>query len=105
MIFLFQRKWVCLNAHSVVSYATVKRCLSTMLNENHIVQRGNAKNSRYALSPTFKLFYPINLDECYSQEIDEREILMGYNFSLIPETLQNVPLFTVEEYLIFPPHR
>ncbi|MDR1348548.1 MAG: Fic family protein [Prevotellaceae bacterium] len=55
------------------------------------------RNSRYALSPAFNLFYPINLDEYFSKEIDEREILTGYNFSLIPETLQNVTLFTVEE--------
>jgi Fic family protein len=51
----------------------------------------------FALSPTFNFFYPINLDEYYSKEIDEREILSGYNFSLIPETLQNVSLFTTQE--------
>ena len=83
--------------HSAVSYATVKRCLSKLLSENHIIQNGNAKNSRYAISPTYNLFYPINLDEYYSKEIDEREILSGYNFSLIPETLQNVSLFTAKE--------
>ena len=83
--------------NSIVSYATVKRNLSKLLSENHIIQQGNAKNSRYALSPTFNLFYPINLDEYYSKEIDERKILSGYNFSLIPETLQNVPLFTAQE--------
>jgi hypothetical protein len=83
--------------NSAVSYATVKRCLSKLLLENHIIQQGNAKNSRYALSPTFNLFYPINLNEYYSKEIDEREILTGYNFSLIPETLQNVSLFTSQE--------
>ena len=86
--------------HSGASYATVKRYLSKLLNKNHITQQGNAKNSRYALSPTFNLFYPINLDEYYSKEIDEREILMGYNFSLISETLQNVPLFTAEELIL-----
>jgi len=82
---------------SVVSYATIKRCLSKLLSENHIVQQGNAKNSRYALSPTFNLFYPIDLEEYYSKEIDEREVLMAYNFLLIPETLQNISLFTSEE--------
>jgi Fic family protein len=86
--------------NSVASYATVKRYLSKLLSKNHITQQGNAKNSRYALSPTFNLFYPINLDEYYSKEIDEREILTGYNFSLIPETLQNVPLFTAEELIL-----
>ncbi|GHV57315.1 hypothetical protein FACS1894182_05830 [Bacteroidia bacterium] len=83
--------------NSIVSYATVKRCLSKLLAGNHIIQRGNAKNSRYALSPTFNLFYPINLDEYYSKEIDEREILTSYNFSLIPEILQNISLFTIQE--------
>jgi hypothetical protein len=83
--------------NSTVSYATVKRYLSKLLSENHISQQGNAKNSRYALSPTFSLFYTINLDEYYSKEIDEREILTGYNFSLIPETLHNVSLFTSSE--------
>ncbi len=83
--------------NSVVSYATVKRYLSKLLSENYISQQGNAKNSRYALSPTFNLFYPVNLDEYYSKEIDEREILTGYNFSLIPETLQNISLFTSQE--------
>ena len=61
------------------------------------MRQGNAKNSRYSLSPTFNLFYPIDLDEYYSKEIDEREILKGYNSLLIPETLQKVSLFTSEE--------
>ena len=86
--------------NSGVSYATVKRCLSMLLNEKHITQQGNAKNSRYTLSQTFSLFYPINLDEYYSKEIDEREILTGYNFSLIPETLQKVSLFSTEELIL-----
>jgi len=51
--------------NSVVSYATIKRNLSKLLSENHITQQGNARNSRYTLSPTFNLFYPINLVENY----------------------------------------
>lgn len=83
--------------NSIVSYATVKRSLSKLLEEKHITQQGNAKNSRYSLSPTFNLFYPINLDEYFSKEIDEREILASYNFLLIPKTLRTVPLFTAHE--------
>ena len=83
--------------NSAVSYATVKRYLSKLLNEQYIIRQGNAKNCRYIISPTFNLFYPINLDEYYSKEIDEREIFTDYNFSLIPETLQNVLLFTAKE--------
>jgi prophage maintenance system killer protein len=86
--------------NSAVSYATVKRCLAKLLSEKHITQQGNAKSSRYTLSPTFNLFYPVNLDEYFSKEIDEREILTGYNFSLIPETLQSVTLFSAEELIL-----
>ena len=82
---------------STVSYATVKRCISRLLHENYITCQGNAKNSRYAISPCFNLFYPINIDEYFSKEIDEREVLTSYNFLLIPEFLQNVQLFTFEE--------
>ena len=82
---------------STVSYSTVKRCLSKLLSENYITRQGNAKNSRYAISSRFNLFYPINLSEYFSQEIDEREILTGYNFSLFTEILHNVSLFTDEE--------
>ncbi|MGL4956018.1 MAG: Fic family protein [Bacteroidales bacterium] len=83
--------------NSIVSYATVKRSISKLLEEEQIIQQGNAKNSRYSLSSTFNLFYPINLDEYFSKEIDERTILASYNFLLIPETLQTVPLFTAQE--------
>ena len=80
-----------------ISYATIKRRLVNLLDKQYIIQQGNAKNSRYSLSPTYSLFYPINMEEYYRKEIDERDILPGYNFSLIPEVLDKVPLFTKEE--------
>jgi Fic family protein len=83
--------------NAVASYATVKRCISKLLVEKYVVQQGNAKNSRYSVSLQYNLFYPINLGEYYSREIDEREIFSGYNFALIPDVLQNVSLFTNEE--------
>jgi predicted transcriptional regulator len=67
--------------NSNISYATVKRYISKILTENYIVQPGSAKNSRYSLSPTYNLFYPINLDEYFSKEIDEREVLTSYNYA------------------------
>jgi Fic family protein len=85
---------------SDISYATIKRYLSKLLNENYIIRQGHTRNSSYALSPAFNLFYPINLDEYYHKEIDEREILTGYNFSLISETLQKIPFFTSQELIL-----
>ncbi|MDR2908179.1 MAG: Fic family protein [Bacteroidales bacterium] len=86
--------------NSIVSYATVKRCLSKLLSSGYILQQGNAKNSRYALSPTFNLFYPVNLNEYFNKEIDDRDILTSYNFSLIPDILQHSSLFTIEELAV-----
>jgi Fic family protein len=83
-----------------IGYATVKRCLSKLLDEGYITRQGNAKNSRYALSPRYNLFYPVDLDEYYSREIDERNILAGYNFALIPDILSNISLFSGEELLL-----
>ncbi|MDR3235166.1 MAG: Fic family protein [Prevotellaceae bacterium] len=83
--------------NAACSYATVKRCISKLLSEGYITQQGNAKNSRYALSPRYNLFYPVDLDEYYSCEIDERNILAGYNFALIPDVLGNISLFSEEE--------
>lgn len=85
---------------SVFGYATVKRNLSRLLNENLILQEGKSKSTRYALSPAFNLFCTINVDEYYSKEIDDRKILTGYNFSLITEILQKVSLFTSEELTV-----
>ena len=84
----------------VIGYATVKRCISKLLDEKYITRQGNAKNSRYAVSPLYNLFYPVDLDKYYSREIDDRVILEGYNFALIPELLQNVSLFTKEEFTL-----
>ena len=93
----FSSKEIFENLNAETSYATVKRCLSRLLAENLIVQQGNAKNTRYSLSPAYKLFQPIDLEEYYSREIDEREVLAGYNFELIPDVLQKVSLFTNAE--------
>ena len=82
---------------SVASYATIKRYLSKLLNGKLIIRQGNDKNSRYSISQEYGLFYPIDMDEYYSKEIDDREIITDYNFSLIQDTLQNVSLFTTEE--------
>jgi hypothetical protein len=82
---------------AIVGHSTVKRCISILLSKDYIIRRGNAKNSRYALSLRYNLFYPVNPDEYYRKEIDERNVLTGYNFMLIPDILSKVPLFTTEE--------
>lgn len=80
-----------------ISYATVKRRIISLLDNQYILQTGNGKNSRYSISPSYNLFYPIDVESYYRHEIDERNILPGYNFNLIPDVLSNISLFTNEE--------
>ena len=60
----------------------------------YIYAQGKARATRYFVSP---LFAPINLDEYYSREVDEREVLTEFNYNLIPDVLCKVNLFTQHE--------
>lgn len=77
-----------------VSLATVKRTISELVGSFYIYAEGKARATKYYVSP---LFAPVDLDEYYSKEVDERQILTGYNFNLIPDVLSRVNLFTLQE--------
>lgn len=77
-----------------MSLATVKRVLSQLMSKFYIYAEGKARATRYFVSPQF---VPIDLDEYYSQEVDERQVRTGYNFDLIPNVLSRVSLFTEQE--------
>lgn len=77
-----------------VSLATVKRMVNELMNSFYIYAEGKARATRYYASA---LFAPVDLDEYYSKEVDEREVQTGYNFGLIPDVLSKVALFTKEE--------
>ena len=76
------------------SLATIKRAINELVSSFYINVEGKARATKYFISP---LFAPINLDEYYSKEIDEREVQTGYNFDLIPNVLNRVSLFTEQE--------
>ncbi len=77
-----------------VSLATVKRMVNELMNSFYIYAEGKARATRYYASA---LFAPVDLDEYYSKEVDEREVQTGYNFGLIPDVLSKLALFTKEE--------
>lgn len=82
---------------SSLSYATAKRILSKLVREKLLVIDGKGKGTKYAVSPYYKLFQPINLEEYYKNEIDDRSIYEFFNFDLIQETLAAADIFTVKE--------
>lgn len=81
-----------------IGYATVKRNLSKLVDENLISTVGKGRGRKYLISPAYNLFYPIDLNSYFEKEIDEREIQASFNFDLIKKTLNNVILFTNEEF-------
>ncbi len=85
------------NLESEISYATLKRILSQLINENLVVTEGNGKASKYFISPSYQVVYPINVGKYFEKEIDERKIQKNFNLSLINDTLKNVQIFTKQE--------
>lgn len=80
-----------------VGYATVKRSIKRLIDLNYVNAHGQAKGTRYLISPSYGITRAINLEEYFSKEIDERDIQSGFNFELIPEVLASVKLFTQAE--------
>ena len=80
------------------SYATVKRALTKLAEDNLIIIEGKGKSTKYRLSPSYELLSDIDVEEYFSQEQDERQIKSTFNFSLIPEILSGAQLFTAQEY-------
>ena len=79
-----------------ISPATLKRDLSNLIKDKMVETEGQGKAFRYFLLPSYEMFLPIDIDEYFKKEIDERIIKNGYNFELT-DWLGNISLFTNEE--------
>ena len=79
-----------------ISYATVKRLLSQLLTEKYIISEGKGKGTRYFISPSYELLYPIDLLSYYLKEIDEREIKEDFNLGIF-ELLDKSEILTEKE--------
>lgn len=79
-----------------LAYATVKRGLQHFAEQGLLTVVGAGKATRYRLSEAYGLSYPIDLDEYFKKEIDERQIRRSFNHALI-DILRDQPVFTTEE--------
>jgi Fic family protein len=75
------------------SYATVKRVLTELLNEQLIIQEGIGKARKYSCSPYFQILCPIDVKQYFEKEIDERQIKRAFNLNLINDILYKISLF------------
>lgn len=79
-----------------ISYSTIKRILTQMLSDKIIETKGKGKGTRYFVSPSYQLLYPVDLDNYYTKEIDEREIKKAFNTDIF-DLLDRTNLFNEEE--------
>ncbi len=82
---------------SIFSYATHKRLLTALINEQFIITQGQGRGTKYLINPHYQLFANIDIDTYFEQEIDDRQIIDTYNPQLLLETLHQVELFTQKE--------
>ncbi|MCB9015570.1 MAG: Fic family protein [Lentimicrobiaceae bacterium] len=80
-----------------ISYATVKRLLSKLIDENLLTKKGQGKSTKYLISPTYEILYPVDKEKYFEKEIDERVIKESFNLQLISETLKVCSVFTSNE--------
>ncbi|MFK8057153.1 MAG: Fic family protein [Saprospiraceae bacterium] len=79
------------------SYATVKRMLQQLIDERLITPEGAGRGTKYQISHSYSLFYPIDLSTYFEKEIDEREVSEAYNLDLLSSVLPGIALFTEGE--------
>lgn len=79
-----------------ISKATLKRDIAELVAENYIIQQGKGKSTRYSIAPAYALFAPVDLNEYFEKEIDERSVQEGYNFDLL-NLFETTSLFTADE--------
>lgn len=79
------------------SPATVKRILSSLVENGSALVSGQGRATRYIVSPQAHVTMELNIDTYFQKETDEREVQTSFNFDLINETLPIVELFTAEE--------
>ncbi len=87
------------NVDIAVSYATLKRILTSLKSANYLTTKGKGKGTKYFLSPAFELIQPIDIERYYQMEIDERNIKESFNFEIFTNILNKYNSFTENELL------
>jgi Fic family protein len=79
------------------SLLTTKRMLSVLVKKQLLTTKGQGRGTKYIIGKSFNLFFPTNLEEYYTKDVDERKIIRNYNIELIEKVLKETNLLTEEE--------
>jgi hypothetical protein len=80
------------------SYSTLKRHLALLISLNLLLTKGTGRGTKYVVSPEFELLRPIDLEQYFEKNIDDRTIRDQFNFSLLRNILPSVQIFTASQY-------
>lgn len=79
-------------------YATVKRAIQVLIDQNLAIATGRGRGTKYRISPSYETLMPVDPALYFQKEIDEREIKAAFNRELIPIQLKEYSLFTESEH-------
>ncbi len=84
--------------HLDISIATLKRSLQEMVANGFVDTKGELKGRKYEISQAFEIIRPIDVEQYFQEEIDERKIQASFNQTLIIDTLNHLSVFTNPEF-------
>jgi Fic family protein len=80
-----------------ISIATLKRVLQKLVAEGLVTTTGKLKSTKYKISLLYDIIRPIDVDQYFEKEIDDRVIRNNFNHALVKEILSKISLFTKEQ--------
>ena len=80
-----------------ISVSTLRRKLQELVAEDLINAIGELKSRKYEISNGYNIIRPIDIEQYFEKEIDERIIQDKFNSDLISQTLKNSTIFTKTE--------
>ncbi|QBN19811.1 Fic family protein [Flavobacterium nackdongense] len=83
-------------ANTSLGLATIKRILQKNVGLGYLQVAGKAKNTRYSIGSYFQFLYPIDIDDYFKKEIDERNSNTVFNYQVF-EFFKNCTVFEQEE--------
>lgn len=85
---------------SGISIATLKRALKELISNGLVSSTGKLKGTKYEISNVYEIIKPIEIDQYFKKEVDERVIQKKFNDHLLRETLLHTSIFTNRELSI-----
>ena len=80
-----------------LSLATVKRLLQGLVKQGWVEGSGKGKSTRYLLTDSYRLLFPVDVDKYFSKETDERTVTSFSQSDHIFRLLSETALFNAAE--------